>query len=60
MTALYASTVDADGTALQPVKVTGHDKVKVNIPEFAPGKHFQEDGTSVIRDTIDKIYNEGK
>ncbi len=59
MTALYMSYVDAYGNTAQPVKVAGHDKVKVNIPEFVSAHYFQGDKKSVLKDTIDKIYNEG-
>lgn len=60
MTALYMSTVETDGKTSQPVKVAGHENVKVNIPELVAAHSFQGEGNEVFRDTIDKIYNESK
>jgi dipeptidyl aminopeptidase/acylaminoacyl peptidase len=60
MTALYGSTVDANGNTSRPVKVAGHDKVKVNIPEFVPTQNIQRDEKSAFKDAIDKIYIESK
>ncbi len=60
MTALYMSIVDVDGNSSPPVKVAGYDNVKVNIPEFVPSQYLQGNVMSIFRDTIDKLYREGK
>ncbi|MHB8845155.1 MAG: TolB family protein [Nitrospirota bacterium] len=59
MTMLYMSAIDADGNASRPVRVAGHESVKVNIPELVPSHYFQDDKSSVLRNTMDNIYIEG-
>jgi hypothetical protein len=57
MTALYRSSIEADGNASRPVKLAGHESVKVNIPEFMPAAYIQGDGKAVFREVIEKIYS---
>jgi tricorn protease-like protein len=58
MTALYASSVDAIGNGSEPVKVAGHESVKVNIPGFVSSRYFQRDTMQMFTDTIDTIYSD--
>jgi Tol biopolymer transport system component len=60
LTALYRSTVDADGNTSRPVKVELYDNIKVNIPELVPSQYFQGDETAVVKEAMEKIYGEGK
>lgn len=59
MTALYLSHVDSVGNASPPLMLSGHDNVKVNIPEFASSPAFQGKIRTGLDEIIEKIYAGG-